>query len=152
MKKHDNTASAIDPDIRQQVAALPFRFSQDGELQVLVITSRDTGRIIIPKGWKKKGHKKPEAAATEAFEEAGVLGEVHRKPLGTYKYWKRNEREFEQLQVLVYPLRVTKQRLDWPERGQRKVSWLSAEDAALLVDEPQLATIIRNFADNSLNA
>lgn len=137
------------PAVRQQVAALPFRISEAGAVEILIITSRDTGRFIIPKGWKKKGLKKPEAAATEAHEEAGVVGKVRRKPLGSYIYWKRGDGEFERLQVLVYPLEVTKQRGDWPEKGQRRMAWLSAEDAALLVDEPELASLIRSFAGAS---
>lgn len=139
----------FDPVLRQQVAALPFRISVSGAVEILVLTSRDTGRFIIPKGWKKKGHKKPDAAANEAYEEAGVVGKVQRKPVGIYTYWKRGATGFEQLEVLVYPLLVTKQRADWPEKGQRRLAWLSREDAALLVDEPQLASLIRTFTGNS---
>jgi hypothetical protein len=71
---------------------------------------------------------------------------VKRKPVGSYTYWKRGEREFERLQVLVYPLEVTKHHARWPEKGERKMVWLSSEDAALLVDEPALASLIRNFS------
>ena len=149
MAKIKRTDSIIDPVVRQQVAALPFRISEAGRVEILILTSRDTGRFIIPKGWKKKGHRKPDAAALEAYEEAGVIGKVQRKPLGSYDYWKRGDSEFERLQVLVYPLLVTKQRRDWPEKGQRRMAWLSVEDAALLVDEPQLASLIRSFAGTS---
>lgn len=148
MTKSKKSETAPRPEVRHQVAALPFRVATDGAAEILVITSRDTGRFIIPKGWKKKGHKKPDAAATEAYEEAGVTGEVQRDPIGSYRYWKRSDLDFELLEVFVYPLRVTAQRMDWPEKGQRKMAWLPAEDAALLVSEPQLATIIRSFAEN----
>lgn len=146
MAKIKETGSTNGPVLRQQVAALPFRISRAGTIEVLIVTSRDTGRFIIPKGWKKKGHKKPDAAAIEAYEETGVIGKVQRKPLGCYDYWKRGDSEFERLQVFVYPLLVIEQRREWPEKGQRKMAWLSVEDAALLVDEPQLASLIRSFA------
>ncbi len=146
MARTKKTDSTIDPSIRQQVAALPFRVSEAGAVEILIVTSRDTGRFIIPKGWKKKGHKKPDAAAIEAYEEAGVTGKVQRKPLGSYRYWKRGDGHFERLHVLVYPLEVTKQRGEWPEKGLRKMAWLSVEDAALLVDEQDLASLIRRFA------
>lgn len=143
IKKSDAT---IELALRLQVAALPYRIAVSGAVEILVITSRDTGRFIIPKGWPKKGYKKQEAAAMEAYEEAGVAGKVSKKPVGTYTYWKRGVGEFERLRVVVYPLQITKQRADWPEKGQRKMAWLSVEDAALLVDEPELASLICGFS------
>ncbi|WP_337417155.1 NUDIX domain-containing protein [Sinorhizobium fredii] len=85
-----------------------------------MITSRDSGRFIISKGWRKKGQKQSDAAAREAFEEAGVVGKVASKPVGSYTYWKRGNGEIERLQVLVYPLEVKKHRTSWPEKGKRK--------------------------------
>lgn len=146
MAKIKKTDSTDEPVLRRQVAALPYRIADTGAVEILVITSRDTGRFIIPKGWPKKGYKKPESAAMEAFEEAGIAGKVSPKPVGSYTYWKRGVGEFERLQVIVYPLRVTKQRADWPEKGQRRMAWLSAADAALLVDEPELGSLIRAFS------
>jgi len=145
MAKVRKSDSANEPVLRQQVAALPYRVADSGAVEILVITSRDTGRFIIPKGWPKKRKKKSDAAATEAYEEAGIVGKVGQKPIGSYTYWKRGVGEFERLQVFVYPLQVTKQRTEWPEKGQRRMAWLSAEDAALLVDEPELASLIRMF-------
>lgn len=145
MAKTKKSDSKNEPVLRQQVAALPYRIADSGAAEILVITSRDTGRFIIPKGWPKKRQKKPDAAATEAYEEAGIVGKVGQKPIGSYTYWKRGVGEFERLQVLVYPLQVTKQRAEWPEKGQRRMAWLSVEDAALLVDEPELVSLIRSF-------
>ena len=70
-----------------QVAALPFRI-KDGKIEVLLVTSRETKRWLIPKGWPMKGKKPHKAAAQEAEEEAGVKGEIKNKPLGSYDYWK----------------------------------------------------------------
>jgi hypothetical protein len=53
------------------------------------MTSRGTGRFIIPKGWPMKNHSDPFAAAREARQEAGLIGEIRRKPIGHYIYWKR---------------------------------------------------------------
>ncbi|WOS65360.1 NUDIX hydrolase [Sinorhizobium fredii] len=146
MAKKEKQNSTDEPSLRRQVAALPFRISELGSVEILLITSRDTGRFIIPKGWRKKDQKEADAAAREAFEEAGVVGKVASKPAGSYTYWKRGNSEFELLQVLVYPFEVKKQRASWPEKGERKMAWLTAEDAALLVDEPALASLIRTFA------
>ncbi len=130
---------------RRQVAALPFRKTASGEIEILLITSRETGRFIIPKGWPMKRLSDSDAAAREAYEEAGVVGKVRRKPIGEYRYWKRLERSFELLAVDVYPLEVETQRAEWPEKNARRSGWLPQEDAATLVDEPGLVTLIRNF-------
>ncbi len=77
------------PKIRKQVAALPVRLDAAGQPRVLLITSRETRRFIVPKGWPMKGRKDYRAAAIEAQQEAGVIGRVHKKPVGSYLYWKR---------------------------------------------------------------
>ena len=130
---------------RRQIAALPFRRTAAGGIEVLLITSRETGRFIIPKGWPMKRLSDPDAAAREAFEEAGVVGKVRRKPIGDYFYWKRLERTFEFVKVEVYALEVCEQREDWPEKQSRRCGWLSPKDAATTVDEPRLITLIQSF-------
>jgi 8-oxo-dGTP pyrophosphatase MutT (NUDIX family) len=134
------------PEIGRQVAALPFRVSSAHELEILIITSRATARFIIPKGWPMKRLRDPDAAAREAYEEAGVMGQVQRQPIGTYPAWKRHKQAFEFVEVDVFPLQVLDQYEDWPEKGRRQMAWLSPEDAALLIDEPGLAGLIRDFA------
>ena len=138
---------AGEPRERRQVAALPYRKTAAGEIEVLLITSRETGRFIIPKGWPMKRLGDPDAAAREAYEEAGVTGKVKRKPIGAYSYWKRLAREFELLTVDVYLLEVREQREEWPEKGSRRLGWLKQKDAAALVDEPGLRTLIERFRD-----
>ena len=130
---------------RQQIAALPYRFGDQGAVEVLLVTSRDTGRWIIPQGWPMK-HKKPhKAAAQEAVEEAGVKGSVGNTPIGQYLYWKRRTRDFVLCQVNVYPLQVLKHLKTWPERGQRELRWFTPEEAALHIEEPELAELIRDL-------
>ena len=131
---------------RHQVAALPFRPTPSGAIEMLLITSRETGRFVIPKGWPVKRLSDAEAAAKEAFEEAGVVGKIKRQPIGDYVYWKRLERSFELLRVDVYPLEVQKHHAEWPEKNARQCRWLPAADAALLVVEPGLSALHRTFA------
>jgi 8-oxo-dGTP pyrophosphatase MutT (NUDIX family) len=127
---------------RTQVAALPIRREATGEVRVLLITSRETRRWIIPKGWPMKGRTNAQAAAQEALEEAGVEGRVRKEPFGKYLYWKRGETNFELCEVLVYLLEVTRQLETWREKGQREARWFSVEDAADLVEEPGLTAVI----------
>lgn len=133
------------PKPRKQVAALPIRFDGEGRLRVLLVTSRETQRFIIPKGWPMKGCKDHRAAAIEAREEAGVIGRVHKKPVGSYNYWKRRDNHFDLCRVKVFPLEFQRQLPDWREKSQRRGAWLLADEAADLVDDPGLIEIIRNL-------
>ena len=125
-----------------QVAALPFRV-RDGKVEVLLVTSRETKRWLIPKGWPMKGKKPYKAAAQEAVEEAGVKGAIRHKPIGHYDYWKRRTEHFDLCRVDVYPLEVSKQLKSWREKGQREAQWFNVEEAAHQVLEPALAQLIR---------
>lgn len=131
--------------VQHQVAALPFRRTADGDVSVLLVSSRDTHRPLIPKGWCMKGKSDRKAAAIEAMEEAGVLGTTSKAPIGRYRYWKRLNDCFALVDVDVYSLEVTEKLDDWPERDERQRIWLSREDAAILVDEPGLASILQSF-------
>jgi 8-oxo-dGTP pyrophosphatase MutT (NUDIX family) len=124
-----------------QVAALPFRVN-DGRVEVLLVTSRETKRWLIPKGWPMKGKKPHKAAAREAEEEAGVKGSVKAQPIGHYDYWKRRTQHFDLCRVDVYPLQVSKQLKAWKEKGQRDARWFAVDEAAHHVMEPALADII----------
>ncbi|MET0744045.1 MAG: NUDIX hydrolase [Microvirga sp.] len=129
-----------------QVAALPFRIV-DGAVEVLLVTSRETKRWLIPKGWPMKGRKPHKAAAREAEEEAGVKGRIEGKPLGHYTYWKRRIVHFDLCRVDVYPLEVSKQLKSWKEKGQREARWFKVEEAADAVLEPALAWLIHRLPE-----
>lgn len=131
-----------------QVAALPYRITKDGGVEVLIMTSRETQRVVIPKGWPMKNRKDWKSAEIEARQEAGVVGEIGRKRLGHYLYWKRLDAHFALVKVSVYALAVRRQLADWPERHERAQAWLPAEDAALLIDEPELGAILLDFAQS----
>ncbi|TIQ38456.1 MAG: NUDIX hydrolase [Mesorhizobium sp.] len=129
----------------RQVAAIPFRLREDGKIEVLVVTSRTTRRFIVPKGWPMKGKSGRKAAAIEAQEEAGVLGKALKQPAGTYSYWKRMANGFIRVDVAVYLLEVTEEMTDWREAANRQRAWLPPADAALLIDEPELSTLLRDL-------
>ncbi len=130
---------------RLQCGALAYRGHET--LEVLLVTSRGRGRWVIPKGWPMRGRSRHAAAAIEALEEAGVVGEIGRTPLGDYDAVKiMSDGEAVPCRVEVYPLRFTGQKDRWREQGQRVVRWFASEDAAAAVSEPGLARIIRRFA------
>ena len=133
----------------QQYAALPWRRA-DG-LEILLITSRETKRWVIPKGWPIAGRGAAESAAQEAYEEAGVRGIVAAKALGHYYYRKRlagRARTF--FQVEVFAMEVTEILDLWPEAHERRRQWLSPHKAADYVHEAELAALIRTFAGDQL--
>ncbi len=128
-----------------QYAALPWRETGAG-IEVLLISSRETRRWVIPKGWPMKGLKPHEAAVREAFEEAGVGGQIGRSALGHYEYMKRQpDRSELPCHVEVYGLEVMVYHRSWPEQGQRHLEWKPLHEAAASVAEAQLAEIIRQL-------
>ena len=130
-----------------QVAALPWRRSETGAVEVLLITSRETRRWVIPKGWPKSGEPAPVSAAREALEEAGIVGAIAAAPLGAYGYGKRlKSGELQPVEVEVYALQVVEERKTWPEVDQREKLWIAPGEAAGLVDEPELKALIAAFA------
>jgi 8-oxo-dGTP pyrophosphatase MutT (NUDIX family) len=141
-EKKNALRKAIRGERVRQVAAVPFRLTDDGAMEILLVTSRETKRFIVPKGWPMKGKSGRKAARIEAEQEAGVTGRALKEPAGTYSYWKRLASGFVRVDVTVYLLAVTKERADWRERGSRQRAWLSPADAALLIDEPELATLV----------
>jgi 8-oxo-dGTP pyrophosphatase MutT (NUDIX family) len=127
--------------VRSQVGALVFRRSE-GLLEVLLVTSRDTGRWIIPKGWPMHGKSDARAAEIEAREEAGVVCKGRPREIGSYLYFKRQATHFELCRVTVYLMEFSHHLSDWPEKGQRRLRWLRPVEAATMVQEPGLAALI----------
>jgi 8-oxo-dGTP pyrophosphatase MutT (NUDIX family) len=128
---------------RTQFAALPCRVGDNGQPQILLLTSRETRRWVIPKGWPIKGLKPREVAAREAYEEAGLKGTIPgKRPIGTYHYEKQLPEEPLLCEVRVFLFWVTRQLDDWPERRQRDTRWFDATQAADLVNEGGLAELL----------
>ncbi|MCS0504426.1 NUDIX hydrolase [Ancylobacter sp. GSK1Z-4-2] len=117
-------------------------------MQILLVSSRETHRAVIPKGWPMRNRKDWKSAQIEARQEAGIVGDISRKRIGQYLYWKRLDTHFALVKVSVFPLAVRRQLGDWPERHERERRWMTPEDAALLVDETDLGALITEFAQS----
>jgi 8-oxo-dGTP pyrophosphatase MutT (NUDIX family) len=131
--------------VRTQYAALCWRAGPSGT-EVLLVTSRDTGRWIIPKGWPMLGMAPEAAAAQEAWEEAGVEGLVNPVALGRYGYQKVLALAVPvPCAVVVYGLQVTRQAETYPEAHERRRAWFPLAEAAPLVQEPDLGRLIAGF-------
>lgn len=149
-QKPINLESASKSDVRTQFAALCFREKKD-RVQVLLITSRGSGRWIIPRGWPMDNKTPSQAALIEAWEEAGVKGKGYDQSLGLYAYTREvGEAGPTPCVAMVYPVKVKSLEKTYPEKGQRKRKWLSRKKAAARVDEPELARIIREFDPKKL--
>ena len=128
---------------RRQSAALPVLGSGD-ELRVVLVTSRETRRWVVPKGWIEPREAPHRSAAREAFEEAGLAGEADPDPIGVFAYSKRMARGVVlPIEVLVFRFRVTDLLKEWPERRERERQLFTPVEAASLVREPQLAALLR---------
>jgi 8-oxo-dGTP pyrophosphatase MutT (NUDIX family) len=130
---------------RVQFAALPFQYGGDGRPRVMLLTSRETRRWVIPKGWPMPGRKPSEVAAQEALGEAGLVGRiVGKRPIGSYHYEKQLSPQNGVLcEVMVFLFLVERQLDSWPEKAQRETRWFDPLDACASVDEGGLAEILR---------
>lgn len=134
--------------ILHQAGVIAFKVHR-GRIEVLLITSRDTGRRIIPRGNIHRSSTPVKSAKREAFEEAGIKGTiVGPRPLGSYTYFKRLELERTlAAKVQVYLLHVTEQLKKWPEMGERRRFWLPIGEAIELVEEPGIPVLLRRLTE-----
>lgn len=130
-------------EVLRQAGVIPYSVV-NGALRVLLVTSRDTGRWLIPKGYVEEGYTPAAAAAKEAYEEAGIKGVMESDiPLGFFTYFKRLKNgEDSPANVEVFLLRVEKQCKKWPEKKERRLAWFTPEEAAQMVREPGLAQLL----------
>jgi 8-oxo-dGTP pyrophosphatase MutT (NUDIX family) len=129
---------------------MPLLRDDDGRVTVGLVTSRETKRWILPKGWVKRGRPLYETAADEAREEAGLIGRIGREPIGRYTYRKRLHLLASMMCVVeVFPMEVSEQLQTWPEKAQRRVAFFAPVEAAGLVQEPELAELLRSIAQNA---
>ena len=133
---------------RAQYAALCYRVRDNAsDPDILLLTSRDTGRWVIPKGWPMGGKAGYEVAAQEALEEAGVIGEAERQPVGCFGYDKAMPEGLKMpCEVQVHVLKVTEYAEEFKEKGKRRIEWFSPREAVERVQEPELKKLIRDFA------
>ena len=151
MRNAVRRASSGRVGLAAQYAALPWRRRRGHSVEILLVTTRRTRRWIVPKGWPVDGYSPGECAAREALEEAGVLGVIAAKPIGAFPYRKqRKSGESVRCRVEVFPLQVTQQLRNWPEKSVRETCWCTAEDALTRTSDPGLRRLIAKFAETSL--
>jgi 8-oxo-dGTP pyrophosphatase MutT (NUDIX family) len=139
------------PHATRQVAALPYKVIE-GRVAFLLVTSRRSGRWIFPKGSPIEGLQPWEAAAQEALEEAGVEGEMETRPLGTYRTIKKGGIRRLVVEVDLYPMRVTTQHAEWPEKGSRHRHWVLLPEAKRLLNDPVVADLTVKLSRRLLRA
>ncbi len=125
---------------------MPLRKAPSNTIEVLLVSSRDTGRWVIPKGWPSKRMVDSAAAAREAKQEAGVVGKIAKKPVGNYRYRKIEKENVRLIEVDVYLLWVKKEKKQWKEKAERNRVWFDAETASRKVREPNLRALISALA------
>ncbi|MEO5613418.1 MAG: NUDIX hydrolase [Cypionkella sp.] len=131
-----------------QYGAICWRMHR-GKVEVLLITSRDTGRWVIPKGWPMDNRSPAGAAQQEAWEEAGVRGEIAETAIGLFNYVKLlTPKRSCECAVAVFALRVSELVDNFPERKERRRKWFAAEKAARRVNEPQLRRVLLGLSAN----
>jgi 8-oxo-dGTP pyrophosphatase MutT (NUDIX family) len=134
-----------------QVAALPWRQTENG-IEILLVTTRTTKRWLIPKGWTMEGKADFEAAAIEAFEEAGVRGVVEPLPIGQFGYLKTLQSgKPRHVKVDVFAIEVEQELDEWPERHERERRWYAVPEAIARVEEPELVPVLQNFDWRSIS-
>lgn len=135
-----------DAPCKLQVAALPWRRGPEG-VEIMLITSRESGRWVLPKGWPEKNETLSHAAEREAGEEAGIRGAIAHHEAGTYYYAKNRVRGQFACEVRVFPLQVKRVSDKWKEAGQRRRRWMTGAEAAAAVREEDLGALIFSFCE-----
>lgn len=126
-----------------QVAALPVRLHAEGFVEVMLITSRESNRWIIPKDWASPELDPHEIAARTAGDEAGLIGTAGIGPIGHFTYDNRlSNGVVLPCRVAVHLFRVSGQLDRWPERGKREIDWLTSREAAKRVCNMSLQRLI----------
>jgi 8-oxo-dGTP pyrophosphatase MutT (NUDIX family) len=134
-----------------QTGALPWRLDRNRRFEVLLVTGRRSGRWTVPKGWPMPGKSLSEAAAQEAFEEAGVMGKVDPEPLGSFRHSKQNLPIGDlEVSILVHLMYVERELSEWPEVEQRERKWFTAEEAVERVGSKELGELIIQSARRAL--
>jgi 8-oxo-dGTP pyrophosphatase MutT (NUDIX family) len=141
-----------DRAMRLQYGILPYRFTKTNSAEVLLITTRQSGRWIIPKGWPIKGLNPAKSAAREAYEEAGIRGTVSAKPVGAFVYEKCIEENCGtvQCEVRVFAMFVKRQFETWPEVNEREARWFAPRHALSAIRDGGLRELMASFFEKQI--
>ena len=129
-----------------QYGVLPWRIGRQGGLRILLITDRDGNGWGVPKGWPVEGRVPFMSAALDAFEEAGIIGDIDPRPLTDYGYSRLGD-DGSRLacRVTLFAMRVRGTLLHWKERGERQRRWFDASEAADRLANIELARFVRKL-------
>ena len=131
----------------KQIAALPLQWDGKKQVRVLMVTSRDTGRWVLPKGWLMEATTPWAAAEIEALEEAGAIGYIASETIGFYHYDKILDNGGSlRCRVEVYPMLIEKLKRNWKERRERRRRWFTPKGAAKRVNEEELSDLLRTLS------
>lgn len=128
-----------------QSAAIPFRYDEHGEVQILLVTSRKKGRWVLPKGHVRHGMVPHSSAAKEAFEEAGVIGRTETVAIASYVRRSKKVEPPGEMRVDVFPMAVTTEAPVWPEMQERKRKWATVREALKLVCDDNVRNAVSAF-------
>ncbi len=128
---------------------MPCRTRPDGQIEVLLVTGKGSRRWIIPKGWPMPGMTLAEAAAQEAFEEAGVRGPVDPQPLGDFRHEKNVGPADIEVRIVVHAMSVEQELVDYPEARSRERRWFSIAEAVEAVGSAKLGRLIAQSAERA---
>jgi phosphohistidine phosphatase len=129
--------------IYDQSAVIPFQI-KNKEIRILLITSLKSRTWIFPKGFIEDELSAQQSAEKEAYEEAGIEGQVLDLLLGEYKYNKWGGT----CHVKVFPMHVTKIFDEWPEDDLRKRKWMPLKNAGDIVEKSELQMLLKKFKKN----
>jgi 8-oxo-dGTP pyrophosphatase MutT (NUDIX family) len=129
---------------RLQSGIIPYRRKPSGRIEILLITSRQTGEWQVPKGNLEPGLSERESAVKEGWEEAGVKGTPGEAAVGSYTYRRGTERR----RVQLYPLEVLQIEDSWPEKDQRQRRWVVGDEAIGEVENAGLREVLRRFLED----
>lgn len=132
---------------RAQYGVLPWRVGRRGDLRILLITDRDRAEWGVPKGWPVEGRVPFMSAALDAFEEAGIIGDIDSRPLTDYTHVRQHD-DGTQLacRVTLFAMRVRGTLLQWKEGSERQRRWFAADEAADRIENVELARFVRKLA------
>ncbi|HEU0310880.1 MAG TPA: NUDIX hydrolase [Sphingomicrobium sp.] len=142
------------PDLPLRVGALPFRETDAGRVDILLIRRLDRHVWTVPKGRLVAGRTDHESAELEAFEEAGVAGSISETAIGSFLYNKAatmKPEHAEIVEVALFPMMVDCELPQWPEMAKRERRWFRQHDVARFVLPGELRDLLTGFTAREFN-